>query len=91
MLCNDGIEGKRSIREVAKEKGIESSNLRLWLVFMVRYGKGFEAEKSTAIFGIIQAPGFRNSPERNIYLYVQPVFGSIYEWIAYQAGERPMN
>jgi len=33
------LEGKRSIREVAKEKGIESSNLRLWLGFYVRYGK----------------------------------------------------
>lgn len=33
------LKGKHSIREVAKQKGFEESNLRLWLGFYERYGK----------------------------------------------------
>lgn len=33
------LKGKRSIREVATEKGFEESNLRLWVGFYEKYGK----------------------------------------------------
>lgn len=33
------LKGKRSTKEVAREKGFEESNLRLWVGFYDRYGK----------------------------------------------------
>jgi transposase len=40
LRCVESVlKGKRSTREVAREKGFEESNLRLWVGFYARYGK----------------------------------------------------
>lgn len=40
LQCVEAVlKGKRSIKEVAREKGFEESNLRLWVGFYERYGK----------------------------------------------------
>lgn len=40
LLCVEAvIKGKGSVKSVAKAKGIEHSNLRLWLSFYEKYGK----------------------------------------------------
>jgi transposase len=40
LRCVEAVlKGKRSCREVAREKGFEESNLRLWIGFYEAYGK----------------------------------------------------
>jgi len=40
LQCVESVlKGKRCIRELAREKGFEESNLRLWVGFYERYGK----------------------------------------------------
>lgn len=40
LRCVEAVlKGKRSVKEVAREKGFEESNLRLWVGFYERYGK----------------------------------------------------
>jgi transposase len=40
LRCVEAVlKGKRALKEVAKENGIEHSNLRLWLGFYQAYGK----------------------------------------------------
>jgi len=40
LQCVEAVlKGKSSVRSISKEKGIEDSNLRLWLGFYEQYGK----------------------------------------------------
>src|SRR5687767_612251 len=40
LRCVEAVlKGKRSVKALAKEKGFEQSNLRLWVSFYERYGK----------------------------------------------------
>ncbi|WP_443944540.1 transposase [Pedobacter sp. AW1-32] len=40
LQCVEAVlDGKGSVKSIAKQKGIEHSNLRLWLGFYEAYGK----------------------------------------------------